>query len=240
MNKKQLIIVFSVLFLICTPAFAYLKNYPPHKFKDGIPKHLQVKALVDINKAEYKSKDGDVSVKLKERPNAFDFILKQGNLVLAKIKEKEMPVPYAVYWADLDNNGLKDFMVFYNYKGTDLEGFRDRVDIFLKVNKKTYQRISYDTMSAGLEDFVDLNKDGKYEVVITDLYKKKKHNYFTYNIYEFKNYKLVNANANFKGFPKFIWMTYKSNDKDTAHLTKEEREKYVAGINNSIEYQEIK
>jgi hypothetical protein len=154
--------------------------------------------------------------------------------------ERETPMPWAVYRVDLDKNGLEDFIIFYSYRGCGLAASADKVEIFLKKQGGEYQKISYDVMSAGIEDFIDLNHDGQYEVIITDFYSGKKHNYFTYSIYEFKDYKLVNADLKFSGFPKFVWITYKPNDKDTTHLTDDEKAQHVDKKNESINYEVLK
>lgn len=195
--------------------------------------------MVDSDKSRYESKDGEILAMFKEKADSFDFILKDGKLVLAQTKDDNPPLPYSVYQADLDKNGLKDFIIFYSYREDGFGAFRDKVEIFLKKKQGAYRKISYDTYSAGLEDFVDLNKDGKFEVIITDFYGGSKHNYFTYNIYKISNYKLVNADNQFEGFPMFIWFTDKGNDKDTSHLTQEERRACTKRKNSSIQYEEV-
>ena len=216
MNKRQLIVAWAILFSSSSGAtYAYLENHPPYKFKDGAPKHLEVQPLKDLAKTESK--------------------------YIADKKNNQTVFLEEVYRVDLDGNGSDDFIVFSSYRGCGLAGYKYEVEILLKKGDNSYQKISYDTMANNpIEEFVDLDKDGKYEVIITDLYYGDKHNYFTYNIYEFKDYKLVNADVKFGGFPKFVWITNKPNDKDTAHLTKEQRMALTHEKDNSIKYAEIK
>jgi hypothetical protein len=239
MNKKLLAIITLILLFTSATAYAFFKQYPPYKFKDGSSKHLEAEPVVSHDKSEYKSKDGMVYARLKDANNTLDFLLKEDKTVLVFQKDREMSIPHAVYSVDLDKNGLKDFIVIYNYRGVGLEGYHDKVDIFLKRNDGKFQKISYDTMSAGLEDFIDLNKDGEFEIIITDVYSDKKHSYFTYNIYEINSYRLTNADSKFKGFPKFVWMTNKENDKSTTHLTKAEKAMHTNQKNSSIQYSEV-
>lgn len=240
MDKKQLIV--GLLLFFCVPVVsAYFENYPPYKFKNGPFKHLEAQELVSFDKSDYKSKDGKVVAKLTDSgDDAYEFILKVGTTILADKKDDQVPLPYAVYMADLDKNGLQDFILISNYRGVGLGAFNDKVDIYLKKADLSYQQVTYDTMSADLGDFIDLNKDGKYEVIITDMYSGDKHNYFTYDIYEIEDYELVNANVKFKGFPKFVWITDNPNDKDTVHLTKELRAARTKEKNASIKYADIK
>lgn len=232
----------TLLSLFYSNAFPYFDKYPPFLFKESSPAHLETKPLVDLDKPRYLSKDGKISAVLKEDATDFDsfnFILKDGNLVLVQIKKDTPFYPYSVYQADLDQNGFKDFIIFYSYRENGFGAFRDRVEILLKKREGVYQKISYDTFSAGLEDFVDLNKDGRYEVIITSLYGGNKHNYFTYNVYKISAYMLKNADNQFKGFPRFIWFTYKENDKNTVHLTQDEKRLHTHDKNMSIDYEEI-
>ena len=238
--KPFLALITIILFLPASSAFAYFSNYPPYKFKEGSPKHIEAKLLVDSDKPRFKSKDGKIFVRLKETAGSFNFLLKDGKLVLARLTDDKVPLPNSVYQVDLDANGVKDFIVFYNYRGSGLASQKDRVDIFLKNKGGSYQKISFDTLSAGLEDFVDLDRDGKYEVIVTGFYSGNKHNYFTYDIYRLKGYRLVNADNRYSAFPKFIWITYNKNDKDTAHLTDEENLSHIGQKNDSIHYEELR
>lgn len=238
--RPLLTLITIILFFPATSVFAYFSNYPPYKFKEGSPKHIEAKLLVDSDKPRFKSRDGRIFVKLKETAASFNFLLKDGKLVLASLTDDSLPLPNSVYQADLDANGAKDFIVFYNYRGNGLASQKDRVDIFLKNKGGSYQKVSFDTLSAGLEDFVDLDRDGKYEVIITGFYPGSKHNYFTYDIYRLKGYRLVNADNRYSAFPKFIWITYNKNDKDTAHLTEEEKLAHIKQKNDSIRYEEVR
>jgi hypothetical protein len=238
---SKYILSILILFYCCDSASAYFENYPPYKFKNGPPKHLQDEPLIhlDYDGTEFKSGDGKVSVILTKTPN-YSFLVQEGKSVLVNKKNDEPPLPTRIYWVDVDKNGLKDFIVIYNYQMVGLGGYEDMIEIFLKRENNSYQKICYNSMSSGPEDFFDLDKDGRYEVVITDFYSGDEHNYFTYNIYEFKDYKLVNADTKFKDFPKFVWITFKPNDKNTTHLTKKQKVLHTNEKNNSIKYREVK
>lgn len=237
--KVGLLCFIMIIGCLSSSCFGYIDDYPPFKFREKPPKHLAMKPLVSFEKSDYVSNDKKVVAKLKETADTLDFVLKDGDTVLVQMKEKDIPMPYAIYQVDLDQNGLQDFMIFYNYRGNGLAALRDKVDIFMKISGKKYQKISFDTMSLGLEDIVDLNNDGKYQVMITDTTADDKHTYFTYNIYEFKDSRLVNADFKHKGFPKFIWYTEKPNDKDTARLSEENKAIATKQKNEQIEYKEV-
>jgi len=232
--------VIGLLLWAAGTSFAYWNSYPPYKFKDGPPAHLNVRLLVDGDTPDYKSKDGSVVVHLKEsKLYKVEFSLQVGKIVLVSSGQDMEDFPCSVFQGDLDNNGFDDFIVFYNYRGPGLGGHQDRVEIYLKKNKGGFKKISYNTFDAGIEDFIGPDKEGKYKVIITGFYQGDKHNYFTYNIYEFRNYRLVNADAKVKGFPKFIQYTYKPNDKDTGRLTQKERLLHTKEKNSSVHYRDI-
>jgi hypothetical protein len=219
-----------------SPTFAYFEEYPPYKFKDGAPKHLEIKSLVS-KQEEYK--DGSTLVRFQENKDwSFKLLIKDDKTTIVD-NDGEPPLPQGVYQADLDHNGQKDFIVLSWNMGTGLGGHEGTVDIYLKEKEGLYHKISFITMDAGIEDFIDPDKDGKYEVIITNVYSGKEHTYFTYDIYEFKNFKLVNADSKFIGFPKFVWYTHKKNDKDTTHLSVKERHSHVQEKNASIKYDGI-
>ena len=65
-----------MLVLTFSNAYAYLDKYPPYKFKDGPPKHLEANTIVDYENPEYKSKDGKVYVHLSETSDKLNFIIR--------------------------------------------------------------------------------------------------------------------------------------------------------------------
>ena len=240
--KPKGILIPIILVLLCSKAFAFYENYPPYRFKDSPPKHLEAKPIVDLEHAQFRSRDGKIQVTLKEIHWDSRLSIKDGNKTLMKLHVKEAgdpPFPDSVYWVDVDGNGLKDFIVLSCHRGSGIAVNWDHVDLFLKKSGQSYQKISYDTWSSGLSDFVDLKKNGKYEVIITGYYQGKERNYFSYDIYEFKNFELVNADERFKGFPKYVWLTDKPNDKNSTHLSEKERLKYTLEKNKSIDSKKI-
>ena len=241
----QKILVTLLILLFSTSVYAYFEDYPPHKFKDGPYKYLDEKPL----SGEYISEDGKVKAIIKKTEGSLSALLQDGDVVLLDTsipREDYQPssVPYSIYHVDLDKNGFKDFLLFYSYMGNTLYANYGKVVLHLKTSPNEYKTISYMTFSIDIDDILDLDNDGKYEFMITGIangkYKGKSHNYFTYNIYEIKDYKLVNANAKYKDFPKFVWYTDNPNDKDTVHLSEAERAKHIREINNLIVQGDVK
>jgi len=239
---KAFFLIVALIFYTPVQLNAYFKDYPPYNFKNGSFEQINAQLLIDRNKCNYESQDGMIIANLKETPCISELYLKVGTSILinrsVEIQNEVTPIPHALYQADLDGNGLKDFILLSSYRFNT--GYDDYVEVFLSKPEGAYEKISYATLKSGIEDFFDLNDDGKCEVIITGLYHTDKHNYFTYNIYELMDFRLVNVDAKFKGFPKFIWYTNKPNDRGTEHLTKEERRSHTKKKNDSIQYSEIK
>lgn len=213
MHKRQLVIAWIILASWICAASAYIEDYPPYKFKDGPPKSLEVKPLVDLSSSglEYVADRKSDSTLLE------------------------------AYCVDLDGNGLKDFILFSNYRNLGVAGYEVYVEILLQKSGMVYQKISYTTIAiVPLKEFIDFKKDGRCEVIITGMHHSDKRGYLTYSIYEFKDYKLVNADASLEGFPKFVWAGEKPNDEDDAFLPKEQRAAHTNEKNNSIQYQEVR
>ena len=242
MNRIILLCILFVLMFVRS-SFAYFEDCPPHKFTDKAYPHLECEPVVsyDTEYNEFSAKGGTIEVRMEDTIDGVYFIMRDGENILAENLniEETLPQPWNVYWTDIDNNGFNDFIVISPYMGNGLAATIVQVDIYLN-SKEQYVHIQYDTMFGGMVNFVDIDDDGTYEIIITDVcsgeYKDKPHNYFYYNIYSVDNYKLVNADNSFEGFPKFIWMTNNPNDKDTIHLTQKERQKHTSEKNRSIRY----
>ncbi|MBF0569840.1 MAG: hypothetical protein HQL18_03600 [Candidatus Omnitrophica bacterium] len=143
-----------------------------------------------------------------------------------------------VYSLDVDGNGTRDYVVFVLH-GKDT--LLSEIHIYLGKPDGGYRKISFvDDIAAGIEDIVDIKGNGKWEVILGDIYTSKKQKYLSYSVYQFKNERLVNADKRFKGFPKFVWFTRKNNDKDTIHVTAKERKRHVCQKNAKILYEDIK
>ncbi len=236
-----LILTLASLGYYCDSTFAFLTNYPPYESNNGLFKKVEVETLVDSNKGVFRSKDNHILVSLTYTGVDFEFIVREGHNDLVQKKSENSPIPFSVYRVDLDGNGLKDFLIFYNYDQWLYDVQEDKVEIILKKDDNSYRTISYDTITAGLGDFVDLDKDGKYEVIITDIYNRKKQNYITYNVYTFKELNLVNVDSKYDDTLLSVWYENPINDDDKieSDFTKKEKSLHAEQKNSAIQYQTI-
>ena len=228
-----LLIIGPFVCLHATVGFAYLEDYPPFKFDQKKPPHINATLLVDEKHSEYKSADGQIVARLllDTTKNEVYFVLKSRKLILRE--DIQAPIfetaPFAAYMADVNSDGISDFIVLtHNYSNSWVTA-DDYVEIFLGDKTGEFESIMYWTKSADVKDFVDLNNDGKYAIlrclqdVVDDESRPAPRTYWHYNLYEIKRDKLVNISSPANGFPKFIWFTNKPNDNETTLLTKDQR-----------------
>ena len=235
------VLTLAFLGYYCESTFAFIINYPPYESNNGLFKKIEVGTLIDSNKDVFRSKDNQILVSLTNTGEDFEFIVREGHTNLVQKKSEDSPIPFSVYRVDLDGNGLKDFLIFYNYDQWLYGVQEDKVEIILKKADNSYRTISYDTITASLGDFVDLDKDGEYEIIITGIYNGEKQNYITYNVYTFKDLNLVNVDSKYDDTLLSVWYEYSINDGDKIEgdFTKKEKLLHAEQKNSSIQYQTI-
>ena len=236
--KRICLIVLATFLIFCRSALAYRDDYPPYSFKEGAYSQIQSKLLTGNTKGEFRSDDGEkITVSLKWANEDSHFLLKKDGKVLMKAKDQAEFFPESVYQVNLDKNGFNDFIVFSGVPyGSGLGSHFGCVDIFLKSKRGKYRHVHYKSFDGGIEDFVDMNKDGRPEIILMSFYEAKKGNYFCYSIYEIKKWKLINADSKYKGFPKFIRYTNKKNDKNATQLTAKEKALHIKEVESKISY----
>jgi hypothetical protein len=248
--KKQILLAIIIM-SISISAFAYYESYSPYMFTDEPFENIEYKEftqkelVVEKNGEktffEFTSPSEDYrlvrnlawgTVDLGHKVLKYkDYILMEGDDFNSTL---ERPIEL-----DLDGNGLGDCIVFRQYFGNSIAILDGKVDIFLRFSDTEFKHIYYEGFCIGTEDFVDMDKDGKSEIITLDFVrgadkKGKEHNYWGYNIYELVDGKLVNANDKYDGFPKYVWYTEKNNDKDTAHLSEEDRATFTEQKDSEI------
>jgi hypothetical protein len=253
MIKKLIIYIFIFIIMysavsIKSLVFAHFEKYPPYTFKDGPYKHLEDKPILGLLAERDTAsvfQEGYIYAEIDASEDGIYFILKDGDLILQELERSPRNFPDYVYWTDINNSGLKDFIVMYCDRGVGLAAYGGLVEIYLKSKTGSYTKISYHTLHIDEKDFVDMDGDGNYKVIITDMHgsdsrgKGRYHNYFTYNIYEFSAGRLINAGYKYKDFPKFVWITNDPNDKNTTHLTEKEKQAHTYQKDDLIKHESI-
>lgn len=229
---RKLLLPLLVLCFFTSYALAYWEEYHPFESgADDLPSAYAFPILThDMGDTITKADDG-ISFKkydTSEGPSIgwagnIDILL-EGKLVASVEPPDEVIHFISLYYFDLDDNGLKDVVSCWDRMGMGIGGHYKHVIIFLQTGKGKFGRLDYDTYEFNIKDFVDLNNDGKYEVLICDLYESLlPHNYWIYLLYKFENFDLKMANELDSRFPKFIWYTKKPNDKEAENLSIEQK-----------------
>jgi hypothetical protein len=248
MLKKIIYVGIILTVLFSNSVYAHFEHYPPHTFKDGPYKHLEDKPILGLLAGRDTPRviqEGPIYAEIDASEEGIYFIIRDGDLILVELERANDNSPDFVYWTDINNDGLKDFIVMYCDRGLGLDAYGGLIDIYIKSKTGSYTKISYHTLHIDEKDFVDMDGDGNYKVIITDMYSSdsrgqgKHHNYFTYNIYELSAGRLINADYKYKDFPKFVWITNDPNDKNTTHLTEKEKQAHTYQKDDLIKYESI-
>jgi len=128
----------------------------------------------------------------------------------------------------LNEDNITDFVLLTNSGGCGLGGQRYFRLFIFSVGKK-YQAYSLGTYNAGSEDFIDLNKDGRVEMIHTAFVDAeagndgRAHNYWVFHLLRFTGAKAISADHLRPGFPCWILYTFKDNHRPTDQLTNRQK-----------------
>lgn len=136
---------------------------------------------------------------------------------------------FHVYHADLNKDGKEDFVIISWYAGCGHAASGANVTFFLSTSE-SYSAVTVSTSNPGPHCFIQLpeNKGPVYihsSMIYSDEGKDAKpHNYWVYNLYEFRNGQLVLCNDKDPRFSKWVWYTFNPNHKETTLLTQQQKE----------------
>jgi hypothetical protein len=229
--KRLLVIICVFICSFVTHASAYSEKYPPYAFGSVPEALIDARVLIDVEHTAYRSSDGTVVVEVKEQAEEFVFSFNVDGVTLIEKNVSEGISPSFIYETDLDANGRNDYIVISDSRGCGLAAQISMIDLFMSEEDGSFSVISYETFDAAIQDFL---QDGT--LLRMDMYGGAKHNYFVYSRYRVDDGVLVNVNSEHKGFPKFIWYTNEANDKDTTHLSPEERAAFIKGMESKVTY----
>ena len=222
--------------------FSFEKDFPPYpngKFPPVCKIHL-LKAVSesDRNKGNFRStyKDQDKALKLtlhlgmsyKKGSSGVYVNLNDasGKALVKSVKVGGHPNDIdRVYWAYLNKDDRKDYIVTMNGGDGYLSGGRQKATFLLskKMPKKSSKSQAYSSKSIGVyslrqQDFYDYSTDNKCEFLHQSLVNDGQNNYWVYNVLQFIDGKIVMKNGLSHFFPKWIKLTASANDK-SASLT---------------------
>lgn len=164
-------------------------------------------------------------------------ILYKGKVVYELNRDAEYPYLGDIWTADLDGNGLKDFVIYVSYMGNGIPP--DNGVILFQTSPGVFRRLDFETYGFYPTDFTDIDKDGKSELVLCSMYQDmakdgKLHSFLVYTAYRIENYSLKRMDFGQRGFPSFIWFTKKANSKETTKLSESQKKTYYTSLPSVI------
>ena len=137
-----------------------------------------------------------------------------------------------VYCEDLNGDGREDFVIKYLLGGCgSIFTFSCNV-VFVLSDGDDYTVTPTTGLWSGPDYFVDIKGDGQKQFIHTRFVNGrsvtgrdgKRHNYWVYNLLEFKGGKVIVNNKLAPHFPRWIWYTHKPNHQPTTQLTEEQKQ----------------
>ncbi len=132
-----------------------------------------------------------------------------------------------VFYTDLTGDGRKDILIYSSPGGNGLGASIEIADLLIAKPDGQFTHSTFEAFAAGPEDFLDVNGDGRYEMLWVNYYFEGDHSYWVYRIVEIGNDGLQLNDQLIPDFPKIIWFTEKPNDHPTQQLTAAAREDLI-------------
>jgi hypothetical protein len=127
---------------------------------------------------------------------------------------------YPTQTLDVNGDDLTDVKLLIPYMGNGLASLNQRVIYLFQKAYGLFTKVSYlDKMGAHISER-DFDNDSKFEILTMTLKGHENHNYWTFNIYNFKDGELVNQNDMFD-YPIMIQYLFKDNFKITENISRE-------------------
>jgi len=227
------VLLISCSFLQSQDVSAYPESHPPFPAGKSTPySSLKAEPVVDYH-AEAPFEEGPVRISTSPERD------KVGKVTEIRVNNQPIfdtanahPDLYfqfgsRVFYIDLTGDGLKDILI-YSYPGSVGLGAQIEIaDLLIAKANGQFAHTTFEGFAAGPEDFMDVNGDGRYEMLWVHYLFEGDHSYWVYRIVEIGDDGLRLNDQLIPDFPKIIWFTEKPNDKPTQRLTTAEREDLI-------------
>lgn len=124
-----------------------------------------------------------------------------------------------LYVGDVNGDSLLDLKILCWYGGCGIASENFRVIYLFQKKDTTFTKISFIDKSAYLGSERDFENDGNFEIITKTLNYYKNHNYWTFNIYNYLDGKLVCVNNKYD-YPIMIQYLNKENYKITKKISR--------------------
>ena len=139
------------------------------------------------------------------------------------------PAPKAVYWEDINGDGLSDLKVIvpgnaccgaYNY-------YLRVIYLFQKTDG-TFTKISFTDLMMNYINRPerDIDGDGNFEIITQSFQSYGDHNYWVFNLYNFNGSGFVNVNQK-GGYPIMVQLLYRNNYKVTEKISRAKMKQFT-------------
>lgn len=132
-----------------------------------------------------------------------------------------------IYATDLNRDKSADFIIpLYNGGFCGLNAGLNEVMVILSRKDEAPVAQTYWTYSFSAEDIVDLDRDGKAEIIVSSHTQEeakdgKVHSYWVYDRHEIQGTELKPIRT--EEWPIWVWHTFKENHQNTTHFTRNQK-----------------
>ena len=128
--------------------------------------------------------------------------------------------------ADFNGDHLADLKLILPYMGNGTASLNARVVYLMQQKDNSFIKVSYfDKVSANSIER-DFNGDGNFELITMTLIGYQGHSYWSYDLFNFKNFDLVSVNDKY-GYPVLIRFLYRDNYKITSKVTRQKMKEFA-------------
>lgn len=149
------------------------------------------------------------------------------------------PAPQAVYIEDVNGDGLKDIKILIDGNACcGAYNFYQRVIyLFQKPNGK-FSKVAFTDLAMDYKNKLerDFDGDGNYEIIVQSFQNYGDHNYFLFNLYNFKNGQLTNVNSK-ADYPIMVQLLNRENYAITKNLTRKKMKEFTKKLPDDYHYE---
>lgn len=225
----------ALLLLVSVKGFAQypFEKYASKKYDSVLFKTISVNGSTNVFVAKYKGYRIELlELRLKDSSN---LLLYYKNKLIQKIKGDDFLSPYIqenqpLYISDINGDGLVDFkFASANIGASGLASYRIFMFYLFNRGKNKFSLISFGDFFDGSREGYGSPKEyqfqtgGKYEIIGQSLAHYKDHNYWLFDLYNYKNGRLVNVSKKYN-YPIAVPYLFKETYKVTNKIPKKQLE----------------
>lgn len=128
--------------------------------------------------------------------------------------------------ADINGDGLEDIKIISAYMGNGIAALNVKVIYLFQQIDKSFKKVSFADKMINNRQERDLDGDGNFEIVTMNLVEHEHHNYWLFNLFNYKNYGLLNVNMKFN-YPIMIQFLYRDNYEITNKISREKMKTFA-------------